>query len=143
MKEIIDLCVELLFNDNPKVDGFTITDLRELLTVTLSESLVLFDGEHHKQIGGVEVSSPLGSTFANISLSYHEQIWLKNCPYEFDGIFLLFRSKDRIEIFRYYLNCQHPNINFTSEKEENNSISLLDIKIRRLTIVFLQVHLFL
>ena len=107
----------------------------------MSKSLVLFDGEYHKQIGGVEVSSPLGSTFANIFLSYHEQIWLQNCPYEFDGTFL-FRSKDRIEIFRCYLNCQHPNINFTSEKEENNSISLLDIKIRRLKIVFLQVHLF-
>ena len=42
-----------------------------------------------------------------------------------------FRSKEPIEKFRLYLNCQHPNIKFTSEIEENNSISFLDIKINR------------
>ena len=31
----------------------------------------------------------------------------------------------------YYLNCQHPNIKFISEIEENNSISFLDIKVSR------------
>ena len=44
---------------------------------------------------------------------------------------MLFPSKDHIEKFRCYLNCQHPNIKFTSEIEENNSISFLDIKITR------------
>ena len=89
---------------------------------------------------GVAIGSPLGPTFANIFLSYHEETWLKNCPCEFkpviykryvDDTFLLFRSKDHIEKFRGYLNCQHPNIKFTSEIEENNSISFLDIKVSR------------
>ena len=44
---------------------------------------------------------------------------------------MLFRSKEHIDKFRCYLNCQHPNMKFTSEIEENNSISFLDIKIRR------------
>ena len=44
---------------------------------------------------------------------------------------LLSRSKDHIEKFRGYLNCQHSNIKFTSETEENSSISFLDIKIKR------------
>ena len=44
---------------------------------------------------------------------------------------MLFRSKDQTEKFRGYLNCQHPNIKFTSEIEENNSISFLDIKVSR------------
>ena len=75
------------------------------------------------------MGSPLGPTFANIFLSYHEQIWLKNCPSEFkpviykryfDDTFLLFRSKDHIEKFRCYLNCQHANIKFTTEIEENS-----------------------
>ena len=43
----------------------------------------------------------------------------------------MFPSKDHIEKFRCYLNCQHPNIKFTSEIEENNSILFPDIKIRR------------
>ena len=81
---------------------------------------------------------PAFPIFFNIFLSYYEQIWLKNCPCEFkpviykryvDDTFLLFRSKDHIEKFRGYLNCQHPNIKFTSEIEENNSISFLESKI--------------
>ena len=80
------------------------------------------------------MGSPLEPTFANIFLSYHEQIWLKNCPCEFkhvivkryvDHTFLSFRSKDYIERFRCYLYYQHPNIKFTSE------ISFLDTRIRR------------
>ena len=88
----------------------------------------------------VAMGSPSGPTLANIFLCFHEQIWLDNCPVEFkpviyrrfvDDTFLLFRSKEHIEKFRLYLNCQHPNIKFTSEIEENNSISFLYIKINR------------
>ena len=140
LQETIELYVKLLFNDKSNIDGFTITDFHQLLTIIMSESLVLFDGECCKQIDGVAMGSPLGPTFSNIFLSYHEQIWLKNCPCEFkpviykryvDDTFLLFRSKDHIEKFRCYLNCQHPNIKFTYEIEENNSKSFLDIKITR------------
>ena len=108
LQETIDLCVDLLFNDKPNIDGFTKTDFHELLTVTLSESLILFNNEYYKQIDGVAMGSPLGPTFANIFLSYYEQIWLKNCPYEFkpviykryvDDTFLLFQSKDHIGKF--------------------------------------------
>ena len=140
LQETIDLCVDLLFNDQPNIDGFTKTDFHELLTVTLSESVILFNNEYYKQIDRLAMNSPLGPNFVNAFLSYHEQIWLKYCPYKFkpviykrfvDDTFLLFRSKDHIEKFRAYLNCQHPNIKFTSEIEENNSISFLDIKVSR------------
>ena len=80
LQETIDLCVDLLFNDKPNIDGFTKTDFNELLTITLSESLILFNNEYSKQIDGVAMGSPLGPTFANIFLSCYEQIWLKNCP---------------------------------------------------------------
>ena len=137
LQETIDLCVDLSFNNKPNIDKFTKTDFHELLTVPFFESLILFNNEYYKQIDGVAMGSPLGPTFANVFLSYYEQIWLKHCLYEFkpvvyrryvDDTFLLFRSKDHIEKFRGYLNCQHPNIKFTSEIEEKNSISFLDIK---------------
>ena len=80
MQGTIDLCVELLFNDTPNIDSFTIIDFHELLTITMPESLVLFNSECYKQIDGVAMGSPLGPTFDNIFLSYLEQIWLKNCP---------------------------------------------------------------
>ena len=72
LETLLSLCVELLFNDNLNIDGFTITDFHELLTVTMSESLVLFDGEYYKQIERIAMVSPLGPTFANIFLNYHK-----------------------------------------------------------------------
>ena len=72
LKQTIDLCVDLLFNDRPNIDAFTKTNFHELLTITLSESLVLFNNGYYKQIDGVAMGSPLESTSANIFLSYHE-----------------------------------------------------------------------
>ena len=106
----------------------------------MSESLILFDQQFYKQHDGVTMGSPLGPTLANVFLCYHEKIWLENCPSEFkpvmyrryaDDTFLLFRSKHLIEKFRNYLSRQHKNIKFTSETENENSISFLDIKITR------------
>ena len=140
LKETIDLCVDILFYDRTNIDGITKDYFHDLLTICMSESLVLFDGEYYKPIDGVAMGSPLGPTFANIFLCFYEQIWLENCPVEFkpvvyrryvDDTFFLFRSYEHIEKFRAYLNCQHPNIKFTSEIEENNCMSFLDIKITR------------
>ena len=86
------------------------------------------------------MGSPLGPTLANAFLFYHEKIWLQNCPSEFklviyrryaDDTFLLFFLKHHIKKFQNYLNRQHKNIKFTSETENENSISFLDIKITR------------
>ena len=86
------------------------------------------------------MGSPLGPTLANVFMCHFENIWLQNCPSHFkpivyrrfaDDTFLLFRSKNHVEKFRNYLNKQHKNIKFTSEIEENGSLSLLDIKISR------------
>ena len=138
LKETIDLCVDILFYDRTNIDGITKDYFHDLLTICMSESLVLFDGEYYKRIDGVAMGSSLGPTFVNIFLYFYKQIWLENCPVEFkpvvsrryvDDTFLLFISSEHIEKFRAYLNCQHPNIKFTSEIEENNCMSFLDIKI--------------
>ena len=43
--ETIDLSIKLLFNDKLNINGFTISGFHDLLSVTMFESLVLFDGE--------------------------------------------------------------------------------------------------
>ena len=86
------------------------------------------------------MGSPLGSSLANAFLSFHEQIWLNDCPENFktayyrsyvDDIFVLFRSPDHLEKFTNYLNSKDKNIKFTYEKESNNLLSFLDILISR------------
>ena len=104
------------------------------------ESFFIFDGKFYEQCDGVAMGSPLGPTLANVFMCHFEIIWFENCPSNFkpivyrrfvDDRFLLFRSKDRVEKFRNYLNKQHKNVNFTSEIEESSSLSFLDIKISR------------
>ena len=45
LEETIDLSVELWFNDKLNIDGFTITDFHKSLTVSMFETLALFDDE--------------------------------------------------------------------------------------------------
>ena len=45
LQETIDFPVELWFNDKLNIDGFTITDFHKLLTVSMFETLTLFDDE--------------------------------------------------------------------------------------------------
>ena len=83
---------------------------------------------------------PLGPTFANIFMCFHETRWLRNCPADFkpifyrryiDDTFLLFRHHSHVQKFLAFLNSQHSNINFTCETENNNKISFLDCNIFR------------
>ena len=137
MQETIDLCVENLFKGRTHIDNLLKDSFCELLTRTMSESMILFDQEFYKQHDGVAIGSPSGHTLANVFLCYHEKIWLQNCPSEFkpvicrryvDDTFQLFCSKYHVEKFRNYLNGQHKN---TSETENENFISFLEIKISR------------
>ena len=45
LQETIDLSAKLWFNDKLNIGSFTITDFHKLLTVSMFETLVLFDDE--------------------------------------------------------------------------------------------------
>ena len=104
LQETIDLCVENLFQDRTHVDNLSKDSFCELLTRTMSESLILFDQKFYKPHDGVVMGSRLGSALANVFLCYHEKIWLQNCPSEFKHVIygryiddtLLFCSKRHI-----------------------------------------------
>ena len=114
--------------------------LRSLLSLATKESLILFDGSYYQQVDGVAMGSPLGPTFANIFLAFHEEKWLSSCPENVkptffrryvDDIFLLFDHRDQVESFKAYMNSCHPNMKFTSELEEDNVLPFLDVKVIR------------
>ena len=140
LSETIDICCELLFEENDVVDGLTKDDFKQLLTIATTESFILFDNTYYQQIDGVAMGSPLGPTLANIFLGYHEIRWLTHCPPEFkptyyrryvDDIFLLFENAECLDKFKKYMNSQHLNINFTSEDESENSLPFLDVFVTR------------
>ena len=72
LQETIDLFVQKLIEDKNYIDGLSKDSFREMLTVTMTESFILFDNEYYKQHDGVAMDSPLGPTFANIFLCVHK-----------------------------------------------------------------------
>ena len=93
---------------------------------------------------------PLGPTFVNIFMCYHEQNWLDNCPNDFkpvlynryvDDTFVLFKDPSHAPLFHNYINSRHPNIKFTVDSECQNYLPFLDCNVNRKTNYFdISVH---
>ena len=86
------------------------------------------------------MGSPLGHALANASLCHYGKEWLDNCPSHFkpimhrrfvDNILFLFASNEHLQSFVDYINKQHRCKKFTSETEQNNTFSFLDMNTTR------------
>ena len=140
LMETIEICANELFKEPETAVGLSKTEFKELLSMATKESHFLFDGTLYKQIDGMAMDSPLGSTLANAFLVYHQKSWLKNCSLEYrplyyrryvDDIFVLFDSAEHLKRFHSYLNSCHLNMSFTMENEKDNRMSFLDVNMIR------------
>ena len=140
LEETIKNCINDLLSNNFYSGKLSRKDLYDLLKIATPESSFIFDNKLYKQIDGVAMGSPLGSTLANASLCHYERTWLNKCPSQFkpvvyrsyvDNIFVLFKSKEHVKFFVNYMNTKHKNIKFTFEIEDSNNFSFLDVKITR------------
>ena len=138
LNETINNCISDLHNKNLFNQKISNKDLFKLLGTATSESSFIFDYLVYKQVDRVAMDSPLGPTLANAFLCHYEKEWLDNCPIHFkpviykryvDDIFVLFSSKEHLQLFVDYMNKQHKCLKFTSEAGNDNSFSFLDIKI--------------
>ena len=86
------------------------------------------------------MGSPLGPALANAFLAHHETIWLEECPLSYapiffaryvDDIFVLVRSNEHVAKLAEYFSSKHPNIRFTFELENNNTLPFLDVTVFR------------
>ena len=140
LEETINICVDKLFENNTKVNSLTKESFRSLLEYATLDSFFIFNGKYYRQKDGVAVGSPLGPTLANVFLCHFEEQWISDCPIGYkpisyrryvDDAFLLFSSELHVIKFLNYMNSKHGNIKFTVEREENDSLSFLDIKLFR------------
>ena len=140
LNEIINNCVRDLQNKNLYNGKLTKRDLFKLIEAATSESSFIIHYLLYKQVDGVAMGSLLGLNLANAFLCHYEEEWLDNCPIHFkfmiykryvDDTFVLFSSKEYLQLFVDYLNKQHKCLKFTSEAENHNSFWFLDIKITR------------
>ena len=140
LNEVIDICIDDLFCDTNTIQNLDRNDMKELLNLAAYESFFIFDQVMYRQIDGVAMGSPLGPILANAFLCHFEKQWLSECPPDFlpkvfkryvDDIFVMFLCQSHLKDFVNYMNTKHPNIKFTSEFEQNDFFSFLDVKITR------------
>ena len=82
------------------------------------------------------MGSRLGPSLAGVFMRRLEQRYLANCPSQFkpvlyriyvDDTYCLFGDRSHITMFLEYIYCQHPNINFSTENESENSLAFLGV----------------
>ena len=137
LHETIEICINQLSSD---LFNLPQQLFRQMLEISVFNTVFAFNDKFYKQIDGLGMGLPLSPTLANIFLCFHESNWLDRCPLQFKPVFykrymddtcLLFRHQDHIEKFLRYLNMQHNNIEFTSERETNGHLPFLDCNITR------------
>ena len=137
VEETIEIIINKIFTEpNATFHNFSKADFRKLLELAVLDTPFIFNGFAFKQIEGMAMGSPLGSTFANIFMSAFEEQLLDSCPLSFyplfyrkyvDNTFALFRNVDAANAFLEFANDKHQNIKFTIEHEQNNKLPFLDI----------------
>ena len=107
LDETIKICiVEFL----KSVSGLNKKEMFEMLSLTLKDSITLFDNKYYSQIDRVAMGSPLGPQTLAIFLYYHGNNWLKDCQKDFkaiyykryvDDIFVLFNKPEYAQFFSW------------------------------------------
>ena len=88
LAETIDICIQSLFTEsNFTALGMDKNQFRTFIQKRVFNSFFMFNDKLFKQIEGFGMGLPLGSSFANIFMSYYEQQWLDDCPVDFKPAF--------------------------------------------------------
>ena len=96
-----------------------------------------FDNVMYKQTYGVAMGRPLGPALANIFAGYYENKIFTSIEKPLlytryvDDTFATFRSEAEAEKIFTALNSLHSALKFTMEKEANQTLPFLDIKIKK------------
>ena len=142
VRETVNIALNSVFNENEMVNGIDKKLFKKLLELCVQDNRFIFNEEHMQQHEGFAMGSPLSAPMANLFLAHHEVRWLDQCPPDFkpllykryvDDTFMVFRSLDQVDRFFHYINQRHPNIKFTRENENDNSLNFLDLQIEKHT----------
>ena len=107
------------------------------MQTTTSPVKFSFNNIMHRQIDGVAMGSPLGSSLSNIFVGDYEALLFKriNKPllyYRYvDDTFVAFNNKDECNEFFSHLNFLHPFLRFTFEKECNRTLLFLAVMVEK------------
>ena len=99
----------------------------------------MFNNKLYKQVDGASMGIKVAPIISNIFMDHFEckhmeelinlgvKIWWRYV----DDTFIIIKNKEQAEKILEFLNKQHETIKFTMEKENNNTLNFLDVKIKR------------
>ena len=133
----IELILKKVYNEKLITTKLKREELKTLLELCTKEMHFSFDGNIYRQVNGVTMGSPLGPVIANIFMVELEK---KVIPTINDKVSLWYRYVDdtftfvkrgEVDSVLRILDNFHDNIRFTFEKQTNDSIAFLDVKVIR------------
>ena len=83
LDETINICVNNVFGNKKRVKGLLKKDFKQLLTLSVKSSCLVFNYVYYQQVDGVAMGSPIGPTLANLYLVNYESKWLQDCSVQF------------------------------------------------------------
>ena len=133
VQEAIEHCADLLFSSTYKKPPVTKDTFIMLASLSNCNVLMLTHNGYYRQVDGLAMGSPSAPSFANGWLSKFDDNIKDNAQLYsryMDDILRNIKS-NQIESKLDEINNVHPNLKFTVEQENNNSIPFLDMKITR------------
>lgn len=117
----------------------TVPDICHLTEMCLWSTYFQFQDTFFEQVEGAAMGSPLSPVVANLYMEEFENKALETatlCPrmwvrYVDDTFVLWPHGEQHLESFHQHLNSQHPAIQFTMEREQQNRIAFLDVSVER------------
>ena len=139
LERTIEIILKKVYDEKKINTNIPKSVLKELLYLCTKHLHFTFNNEIYIQIDGVAMGSPLGPLLANIFMTALEEDTIPSLnPYlchwkRFVDDTHAYIDPQKVESILNKLNDYHPNIEFTFELEENNSINFLDVNIKRIS----------
>ena len=115
-----------------------IDNLMEMLTFCVATTYFGMGSDIYRQVGGLDMGSPLSPVLANIYMEYFEEMALRSTLPKpsmwlryVNDTFILWLHQEDVQILLDHGNSIRPSIQFTKEKEQDNKLPFLDVLVTR------------
>ena len=137
LNKIVEIILPKVYDEKLINTNIPKKNLEKLLLLCTQGTRFTFNGKMYSEMDGVMMGSPLGPVFANIFMSKLENNIIsalgdkvRHLKRYVDDTFAFIKPRTA-ENIQNKLKSFHPNIKFTYEYENDNTISFLDVRITR------------
>lgn len=86
IEESINIILDLVFENSNLYEGYDRKTFKKLLELCTRDNVFLFNNQLYTQKDSAPMGGCASPTVSDIFLSFHEKIWLNNCPSEFKPV---------------------------------------------------------